>query len=390
MSLESFESLELLQTLEGHDERVWCVAWSPDGSTLASCSADKTVRLWAPGPGAPPLAAAGAGAAAAVAPLVCSAVLEDSHTKTIRCAAWSNDGRHLATAGFDGLTAVWERQGGVWESVATLEGHESEVKCVAWSPNDGALATCGRDKSVWLWEHLPGNDFECLDVKPGHGGDVKAVAWHPGGELLASCSYDDSIKIWAPEPGGGGEWECAQTLAGPSGHSSTVWSVAFSPDGRQMASAGDDKTLRVWECRFGNSSDDGGGGGGGGGGSRRPSFRLAAAIGGYHSRSIFSCSWSADGRWLASGDGANCIRVFTRGDEAAAAAAGGGGADGGGCGWVQACAAEAAHESDVNSVAWHPSDATLLASGGDDGRVRLWRLRAAGGGGGGRAVMAED
>jgi hypothetical protein len=62
----------------------------------------------------------------------------------------------------------------------------------------------------------------------------------------------------------------------------------------------------------------------------------------------------------------------------------GGGALGG---WTQACAKEGAHDSDVNSVAWHPSDATLLASGGDDGAVRLWRLRAPGAGGG-RAAMA--
>ena len=83
--------------------------------------------------------------------------------------------------------------------------------------------------------------------------DVKMVAWHPKGEVLVSCSYDDSIKVWIDCDG---EWECAQTLAGPGlGHSSTVWGVAFSRDGSQMVSCSDDQTLRVWACSFDNPGD---------------------------------------------------------------------------------------------------------------------------------------
>lgn len=74
------------------------------------------------------------------------------------------------------------------------------------------------------------------------------VCWHPKGEVLVSCSYDDSIKVWVEDDG---EWECAQTLAGPGlGHSSTVWGVAFDPSGQRMVSCSDDLTLKIWNCHF--------------------------------------------------------------------------------------------------------------------------------------------
>lgn len=83
--------------------------------------------------------------------------------------------------------------------------------------------------------------------------DVKMVCWHPKGEVLVSCSYDDSIKVWVDSDG---EWECAQTLAGPGlGHSSTVWGVAFDREGKRMVSCSDDQTLRVWVCSFENPGE---------------------------------------------------------------------------------------------------------------------------------------
>ena len=67
------------------------------GETLASCSGDKTVRLWTrKSPGSEEW--------------VCSAILEESQTRTIRCCSWAPGGRQLATASFDATTAIWEVQ----------------------------------------------------------------------------------------------------------------------------------------------------------------------------------------------------------------------------------------------------------------------------------------
>lgn len=43
-------SLRLVQELEGHTDRVWSVAWSPGGGLLASCSGDKSLRIWEKAP----------------------------------------------------------------------------------------------------------------------------------------------------------------------------------------------------------------------------------------------------------------------------------------------------------------------------------------------------
>ena len=43
---QSHSELLLVQELRGHDDRVWSASWSPKGDLLASCSGDKTVRIW--------------------------------------------------------------------------------------------------------------------------------------------------------------------------------------------------------------------------------------------------------------------------------------------------------------------------------------------------------
>lgn len=49
------------------------------------------------------------------------AVLEETHTRTIRSCAWSPSGKMLATASFDATTAIWEDIGGDFECISTLE-----------------------------------------------------------------------------------------------------------------------------------------------------------------------------------------------------------------------------------------------------------------------------
>lgn len=125
----------------GHQDRVWQAVWHPSKTILATCSGDKTVRLWAPA------------SHSDLSSWQCIHTLEHGHKRTIRSLAWSPSGNEIATASFDATTGIWEYDSreNDWECVATLEGHENEVKSVAWSAGQ-LLATCSRDKTVWIWE----------------------------------------------------------------------------------------------------------------------------------------------------------------------------------------------------------------------------------------------
>ncbi|KAL4582156.1 hypothetical protein LXL04_006697 [Taraxacum kok-saghyz] len=142
MTLLEEESLKLteVQRLEGYTDRVWGLAWNPATGAngvraiLASCSGNKTVRIWQQ-------------RSPSSTSFDCNAVLEDRHTRTIRSCSWSPSGKQLATASFDATTTIWEQNGTDFECVSTLEGHENEVK--------SCFMEC-------IWEVLPGNEFYTL------------------------------------------------------------------------------------------------------------------------------------------------------------------------------------------------------------------------------------
>jgi cytosolic iron-sulfur protein assembly protein CIAO1 len=159
--------LSLVSTLEGHDDRIWCVAWNPKGTMLASSSTDKTVKIWSYN--------------IETNECKCVETLTDGHTRTIRWVSWSPCGTKLATASFDSSITIWKKKhfDNTFEIVANLEGHENEVKCVAWSSDGDFLASCSRDKSVWIWDVCEDDEYECSAVMTTHSQDVKHIAWMP-------------------------------------------------------------------------------------------------------------------------------------------------------------------------------------------------------------------
>jgi WD40 repeat protein len=132
----------------GHEDRAWHVAWNPSKPILASCSADKSVRIY----GYHTNNDNGL-------QFQLFAAIPTEHTKTVRAVAWSPSGKTLATASFDSNIGIWEQEEGEegdhkgeWECTSSLEGHETECKSVGYSSSGTLLASCSRDKTVWIWE----------------------------------------------------------------------------------------------------------------------------------------------------------------------------------------------------------------------------------------------
>ncbi|XP_021908602.1 protein CIA1 [Carica papaya] len=338
--------LKEIQTLEGHTDRVWSLAWNPATgigeipSVFASCSGDKTVRIWEQRPSS--------------RSWDCKAVLEETHTRTVRSCAWSPSGKLLATGSFDATTAIWENIGGDYECVSTLEGHENEVKSVSWNASGSLLATCGRDKTVWIWEVMPGNEFECVSVLQGHTQDVKMVKWHPTMDVLLSCSYDNTVKVWWAEDDDGESWHCAQTLGeSNNGHCSTVWALSFNATGDKMVTCSDDLTLKIWGADIARMHS----------GDGYAPWSHLCSLSGYHDRTIFSVHWSREGI-IASGAADDAVRLFVEDKDGLVD----------GPSYNLLLKKDKAHDMDVNSVQWSPGVNRLLASASDDGTIKIWEL----------------
>lgn len=329
--------VQLIGVLEAHTGKVWNVKWHPEGSVLASCGEDKSIRLWG----------------LTDSNWKVKTLLQDGHQKTIREVSWSPCGKFLASASFDATTAIWDKTSGEFECTATLEGHENEVKSVSWSVSGNFLATCSRDKSVWIWS-VDNNEYECEAVLNAHSQDVKRVIWHPNEDLLASCSYDNTIKLFKDDPSDN-EWTNIATL---SSHESTVWGIAFDKTGTRLASCSDDGTVKIWKQYIPGNQE------GVATPDNYPTWKCVCTLTGFHTGTIYDISWCHLTDLIATACSDNGIRIFKEVTDSNSNEPT----------FELLAVQDSAHNEDVNSVCWHPKEAGILASCSDDSQIRLWSV----------------
>src|SRR5262249_46530603 len=122
-----------------------------------------------------------------------------THTSTVNAVAWSPDGTRIASAcgnlflGGEHVVKIWDAATG--RQVLTYRGHTTAVNTIAWSPDGKRLASASSalDKTVRIWEATNGTTHYLYG---GHTLGVTALAWSPNGQLLASAGEDGTVRVW--------------------------------------------------------------------------------------------------------------------------------------------------------------------------------------------------
>jgi WD40 repeat protein/DNA-binding SARP family transcriptional activator len=330
----------LLELPSDSGEIGWGIAYSPDGNRIATIWSSQ-LDVWDAKSGQRDFSFTG--------------VLSGG---TVNRASFSPDSQRVAVARLDGLPRVWDLDSGT--QVFALSGHEQLCDAIAFSPDGSQLATGDQGGTLKIWDAISGQELLSL----GSGGLIHNLAYSPDGSLLAAANEDGTLTIWDPttgrvalslprmsglysvafmpdgkrlvtahQDGTTKMWDAVsgQLLLTLAGHVSTVVDVASSPDGRQIATAGFDGTIRQWDPSPG-----------------REVLTLAA-----HTDQAYGVRYSPDGSHLATVGMDGYARIW----EAR----------------TGQLALELAPGSPLTSLAYSP-DGKLLAAGGVDGMVYAWDI----------------
>ncbi len=279
--------------LVGHEGEVNGVAFSPDGSLLASASDDGMIWIWA------------------LAPQPHRLRVLAGHDGTVSDVTFFPDSRRLATIGYDRTVRVWDVDG---DASYILGKHDARGWVVAVSPDGKYVASGGDDRAVRLWDPVTRRG-RVLATRPKH---ITGVAF-AGPDRVVAVAGDGSV-VSLPVAGGP---ERTLVDSGPS----SSYALAVSSAGNAIATAGTDDIVRLWDL------DSGG---------------VTSLVG--HAGTIMSLDFSRDGKMLVSGSFDNSVRVWVlrRTDEVTLRG----------------------HARAVADVAFLP-DGGVVSAGGD-GEVRVW------------------
>ncbi len=150
---------ETVARFGGHEDQVMSATFNPDSRMLATCSMDRTVRLWELDSG------------------LCRVLR--GHTDEVFAAAFHPDGTRLATAGRDRAVWLWDLATG--QEVARLQGHTSYVWSLAFSPDGATLVSGSGDFTVRLWDTAP--------LKTRYQARREALALRPEAERLVDSLW---------------------------------------------------------------------------------------------------------------------------------------------------------------------------------------------------------
>lgn len=204
------------------------LAFSPDGSILATGHSDDSIKLWT-------LDDIMSGTATATLA---------GHTNDPRTLAFSPDGSVLASGSDDDTVRLWDVVGGS-ELIQIAAG--VDINVLQFTP-DGSLLVTGDDNGiVTVWDAATGEALTKFE-EGKHTQAVISIDVSPDGTLVASGSWDDDIRVWdivAGEQKSIGTGADAEAWIQPE--MGDVLSVEFSPDGSILLVAGSEEFVGLYD-----------------------------------------------------------------------------------------------------------------------------------------------
>jgi len=234
-------SLKEIRRLRGHQDGVFSLAFSPDGSMLASLGGDQTLRRWDPQTGRELDAVVG-------------------HANAITALAFSPDGILLASGSADRTVRLWDSETG--REVCRLEARQEVVQGLAFLPGGDTLLSQNEfvpptkgdgmteDQAlirVRLWDVRKAKERRHIDIPKAF---IHTMAFSPRTEVLAMGGFK-SIRFLDLHTG-----KMSQPIAEPP---IRTMCMAFSPDGRHLAVTSDESGIRettglnLWEVSTGRN-----------------------------------------------------------------------------------------------------------------------------------------
>jgi WD40 repeat protein len=211
----------LLRSIKAHPNGVACLAFSPDGKTLASGGwiGDPKVRIWDTSSG--------------------KLLQELGDSKSAVCfVAFAPDGRALVSC-MDKI-AVWNLATAMlkWQARPT-----SPVDSIAISPDGRLLASGNGAGTVSLWDFESGKIVRTLPAQQVIATGSQAVMFAPDGKTLATGGFlDGKVRIWDVQTG--------QMIRKFGTKEGMVMCLAFAPDGKSIATE-EGGEVRLWEVSTG-------------------------------------------------------------------------------------------------------------------------------------------
>ncbi|KAM5460955.1 WD domain protein [Microsporum ferrugineum] len=203
--------------LKGHQRGVSAVKFSPDGTMVASCSADATIKIWNTATGS----------------LIHTF---EGHLAGISTISWSPDGETIASGSDDKSIRLWNVITGK-PYPNPFVGHHNYVYSIAFSPKGNMLVSGSYDEAVFIWDVRSARIMRSL---PAHSDPVAGVDFVRDGTLIVSCAGDGLVRIWDSATG-----QCLRTLVHED--NPPVASVKFSPNGKFILAWSLDGCVRLWD-----------------------------------------------------------------------------------------------------------------------------------------------